>query len=121
VSFCRAFVVLIAPHIFQQFWEFQLSLLICGVLLIIVFLEKESWFYKHLTLRMLHYAIIIGFMFQGYTHGMALIHRNPDTRIALRARNFFGVKHCGRRPVSLEREAAIGQLQKIRRSGPGRL
>jgi hypothetical protein len=87
------FVVLIAPHIFQQFWEFQLSLLTCGVLLLtIVFLEKESWFYKHLTLRMLLYAIIIGFMFQGYTYGMALIHRNPDARVALRARNFFGVK-----------------------------
>ena len=87
------FVVLIAPHIFQQFWEFQLSLLICGVLLLtIVFLEKESWFYKHLTLRTLLYAIIIGFMYQGYTYGMALIHRNPDTRVALRARNFFGVK-----------------------------
>ena len=87
------FVVLIAPHIFQRFWEFQLSLLICGLLLLtIVFLEKESWLYKRLAFRVLLYAIIVAFMLQGYAYGVALIHRNPGARVALRARNFFGVK-----------------------------
>jgi hypothetical protein len=87
------FVVGIAPHIFQQFWEFQLSLLFCGLLLLaIVILDKESWFYKRAALRVLLYATIIAFMLQGYTYGMALIHRYPGARVVLRARNFFGVK-----------------------------
>jgi len=87
------FVVGIAPHIFRQFWEFQLSLLFCGLLLLaIVILDKESWFYKRAALRVLLYATIIAFMFQGYTYGMALIHRYPGARVVLRARNFFGVK-----------------------------
>ena len=87
------FVVLIAPHIFRRFWEFQLSLLICGVLLLtIVFLEKDSWFHQRPALRVLLYAIIIALMLQGYAYGMALINLHPGERVALRTRNFFGVK-----------------------------
>jgi hypothetical protein len=86
-------VVLIAPHIFRRFWEFQLSLLFCGVLLLtVVLLDKESWFYKRPVLRVLLYAVIIAFMFQGYNYGSALIRRDAGGRVAFRARNFFGVK-----------------------------
>jgi hypothetical protein len=87
------FVVLVAPRIFQQFWEFQLAFLFCGLLLLtIVFLDKQSWFHKGPALRVLLYAVIFALMFQGYFYGMALIHRYPGARVALRARNFFGVK-----------------------------
>lgn len=85
-------VVLIAPHIFRRFWEFQLSLLTCGVLLLtVVFADRESWFYKRPALRVLLYVIIVAFMLQGYAYGMGLIHQYPG-RAVFRARNFFGVK-----------------------------
>ena len=86
-------VVLIAPRIFQRFWEFQLSLLICGVLLLtIVLLDKESWFYRRPLLRVLLYAVILAFLFEGYNYAMTLIRPDGGGRIAFRARNFFGVK-----------------------------
>ena len=86
-------VVVIAPYIFQRFWEFQLSLVTCGFLLLtVVFLDKESWFYRRPALRVLLYVVIATFAFQGYTYGMALIHRDPGTRVVFRVRNFFGVK-----------------------------
>jgi hypothetical protein len=87
------FVVLIAPRIFQRFWEFQLSLLMCGVLLlIIVVLDRESWFYKRPILRVVLYAVIMAFVFQGYNYAMTLIRPDAGGRVAFRARNFFGVK-----------------------------
>jgi hypothetical protein len=87
------FVVLIAPHIFQRFWEFEVSLLVCGFLLLTgVLLDKESWFYKRPLVRLVLYAVIMVFVFQGYSYGMALIRRNAGGRVAFRARNFFGVK-----------------------------
>ena len=87
------FVVLIAPHIFRRFWEFQVSLLICGVLLLtIVLRDKESWFYKRLAHRVLLYAVIVALIGEGFSYGKALIRRNPGARVAFRARNFFGVK-----------------------------
>jgi hypothetical protein len=86
-------VVLIAPHVFRRFWEFQLSLLICGVLVLaIIFLDKESWFYKRPALRALLYALIMAFMLEGYSYGKALTRRDPGARVAFRDRNFFGVK-----------------------------
>jgi len=87
------FVVLIAPRIFERFWEFQLSLVICGVLLLVaVLLDKESWFYKRPTLRILLYSVIVALMLQGFYYGKALIRMNGGGQVAFRARNFFGVK-----------------------------
>jgi hypothetical protein len=41
------FVVLIAPQIFHQFWEFHLALIGCGVLLFFVlFLDSRSWLHR---------------------------------------------------------------------------
>src|SRR6266852_363344 len=86
-------VVLIAPRIFERFWEFQLSLLVCGVfLLVVVLFDKESWFYKRPRLRILLYAVILAFVFQGLYYGRALIAMNGGGQVAFRARNFFGVK-----------------------------
>ena len=86
-------VVLIAPHIFRRFWEFQLSLLFCGVLLItVVLLDKESWFYRRPVLRVLVYAVVMALMFQGYNYGKALLRPGAGGQIVFRGRNFFGVK-----------------------------
>jgi hypothetical protein len=87
------FVVLVAPRVFQQFWEFQLAFLFCGLLLVtIVFHDKQSWLHKGPAFRVLLYAVVFALMFQGYSYGMALIHRYPGALVALRTRNFFGVK-----------------------------
>jgi hypothetical protein len=87
------FVVLIAPRIFQRFWEFQLTLLLCGALLLTVILfDKKSWFYKHPTHRIVLYAIVAAFLLQGYSYGQALIRLDAGSRVAFRSRNFFGVK-----------------------------
>jgi hypothetical protein len=87
------FVALIAPRIFQRLWEFQLSLVVCGVLLLTIVLhDRESWFYKRPALRVLLYAVILAFLFQGYNYGMTLVRPDAGSRIAFRARNFFGVK-----------------------------
>ena len=41
------FVALIAPLIFPAFWEFQISLWACGLLLaIVLFRDRSSWFYE---------------------------------------------------------------------------
>ena len=41
-----AFVVLVAPRIFDRFWEFQIALLGCGLLLAITLLhDRTSWLY----------------------------------------------------------------------------
>lgn len=86
-------VVIVAPRIFRRFWEFQLSLLICGVLLlVIVLLDKDSWFHKRPVLRILLYATIAALMYQGYYYGMALIRLEAGRPAAFRERNFFGVK-----------------------------
>ena len=87
------FVVLIAPRIFQRFWEFQLSLLFCGILLLaIVLRDKASLFYKRPALRIVLYAAILAFLFQGYNYAITLFRPEAGARIAFRARNFFGVK-----------------------------
>jgi hypothetical protein len=87
------FVVLIAPQIFQRFWELQLSLLVCGILLLAVVLrDKESWFYKRPVLRILLAAVIVTFMFQGYLYSKALIRPEAGGFVTFRDRNFFGVK-----------------------------
>jgi hypothetical protein len=87
------FVVLIAPRIFQQFWEFQLGLLFCGVLLFAaVLLERESWFYRRRFCRILFVLVIIGLMVRGYRYGMFLIGQDGGGHVTFRTRNFFGVK-----------------------------
>ena len=87
------FVVLIAPHIFQRYWEFPLSLLICGALaLAITLLDKESWFYTRPPLRILVYVVLLAFVFESYNYGVGLNHVERGQEIAFRARNFFGLK-----------------------------
>jgi len=87
------FVVLVAPRIFQQFWEFQLGLLFGGVLLFAaVLLDRESWFYRRRLWRILFFLVIVGFMLRAYYYGMFLIRPQDGRRVAFRTRNFFGIK-----------------------------
>ena len=47
-----AFVVLLAPRILNLYWEFQIALLGCGVLLIVALLrDRGSWFYQAKNVR----------------------------------------------------------------------
>jgi len=40
-------VVLLAPNLFDRYWEFQIALLGCGVLVLITLLrDQDSWFYR---------------------------------------------------------------------------
>src|SRR5208337_2990204 len=89
-----AFVVLVAPHLFNRFWEFQIALLGCGVLVEIVLArDPESWLHK-LRLGRLAFAaatlvLVIGASYYTYTL------RSREDRghaVVWQARNFFGVK-----------------------------
>ena len=42
-----ALVTLIAPRVFDDFWEFQIALLTCGVLSVVASVrDRDSWFHK---------------------------------------------------------------------------
>ena len=88
------FVVLIAPRIFHRFWEFQLALILCGVLLFAaVLLDRESWFYKQRLWRIIFALVVIALVIRGYSYSMYLIHAEAGgRRVLFRTRNFFGVK-----------------------------
>jgi len=86
-------VVLIAPRIFHRIWEFQLSLVFCGVLLLIVVLiDSSSWFYERRIYRAIMVVMLILLMLQGYHYGMAWLQQQGQGMTLLRERNFFGVK-----------------------------
>ena len=87
-----ALVVLVAPQVFHQVWEFHLSLLLCGLLLLaVVSVDRASWFYQG-KYRVVMFAIIVLLTFQGYRYGMSWIAQQEQKRAVLRERNFFGVK-----------------------------
>src|SRR5882762_6602526 len=92
-AFGSCLVVLVAPRIFLQIWEFQLSLLFCGVLLLIVVLaDRSSWFYQKRTYRAMMVVMLVLLMLQGYEYGMAWLKQQGKGMTLLRERNFFGVK-----------------------------
>jgi len=87
-----ALVVLVAPRVFHQVWEFHLSLLLCGLLLLIaVSSDRGSWFYRG-KYRAVMFGMIALLAFQGYRYGMSWIAQQEQKRALLRERNFFGVK-----------------------------
>jgi len=68
-----AFVVLLAPYLFNRFWEFQIALLGCGILLAIVLLrDPESWLYKLRVGRIVFAAAALALLIGAYryTHGL---------------------------------------------------
>jgi hypothetical protein len=86
-------VVLIAPRIFHQIWEFQLSLLFCGVLLLtVVAIDQSSWFYQRRIYRAIMVVMLVLLMLQGYHYGMAWLQLQGQGMTLLRERDFFGVK-----------------------------
>ena len=95
-----AFVVLLAPHIFDRYWEFQIALLGCGVLLAIVLLQdKASWFYQERIAgipwgRVLlpASALLLGAGAYFYTSNLLIREGTGEDLVTLRTRNFFGVK-----------------------------
>jgi len=92
-AFGSCLVVLVAPRIFLQIWEFQLSLLFCGVLLLIVVLvDRSSWFYQKRTYRAMMVVMLVLLMLEGYEYGMAWLKQQGKGMTLLRERNFFGVK-----------------------------
>jgi hypothetical protein len=89
-----AFVVLVAPHVFTRFWEFQIALIGCGVLLgILLVRDPDSWVRKFrfgwLVLAGSALVFAIGAWF--YTDQLRNREGEGDF-VVWRARNFFGMK-----------------------------
>lgn len=89
-----AFVVLVAPHLFTRFWEFQIALIGGGALLAIMLVrDQESWLHKlrfgRLVFAASTLALLIGASYYTYT----LRNREDEgNAVVWRARNFFGMK-----------------------------
>ncbi len=90
-----AFVVLVAPQIFNRFWEFQIALLGCGILLAITLVrDRSSWIYNIRFGRAILAAGVVGMAIGSYIFTVELLtwEGQGDDVILLRTRNFFGVK-----------------------------
>ena len=89
-----AFVVLVAPHLFTRFWEFQIALIGCGVLLAIVLVrDRQSWFYTVRTGKFIFAAAALILVAGSYFYPDALVTREDEGQtVVWRSRNFFGVK-----------------------------
>ena len=88
-----ALVVLVAPHVFRQIWEFHLALLVCGALLLIVAaIDPGSWFYRRGIYRAAMAVAIVLLTLQGYRFRTSWIAQQEQRTTVLRERNFFGVK-----------------------------
>ncbi len=89
-----AAVVVLAPLVFSRFWEFQIALLGCAVLLVIVVLrDRSSWAYRFsLGMPVLVIAVIVlGAGTYRFT-GKLLDFEGEGDIVAARSRNFFGIK-----------------------------
>ena len=97
-----SFVVLIAPHLFDEIGEFPLALLTCGGLLLwTVVRDRNSWIYAKRAYRAIAFAGLILLMLQGYRYGMTLIGEQARGRLVFRTRNFFGVKRVAEDSTAL--------------------
>lgn len=97
------FVVLVAPHIFARFWEFQVALLGCGVLLGITLLRsRDSWLY---TLRdgwLILTAAAALLAAGAYLFTQQLREEQGDgSLIDVRTRNFFGIKMVAHNDIGM--------------------
>ena len=88
-----AFVVLLAPVIFDRFWEFQIALLGCGVLLATtVIQDRGSWFYRMRYGRMVAPVAALSMVVGAFFLTSKLLAQRPHGDVIWRERNFFGVK-----------------------------
>jgi hypothetical protein len=89
-----AVVVLLAPHIFDRYWEFQIALLGCGILGTIALLrDRRSWIYSlqlgGIILTAAVLTLVVGAFY--FTNELLDWEGRGDIVIS-RSRNFFGVK-----------------------------
>jgi hypothetical protein len=98
-----AFVVLVSPHLFNRFWEFQIALIGCGVLLgFILAMDVKSWIYKVRFGRSVATVAALALGIGGYFYTFQLRNREDKGHsVVWRARNFFGVKTVLRFPQGL--------------------
>jgi len=89
-----AFVVLVAPHLFDRFWEFQIALLGCAVLLGVVLVRDEaSWLRRFAAGPLVFAAGALVLLIGAYVYTDTLRSSEGEGNIVVwRARNFFGVK-----------------------------
>jgi hypothetical protein len=99
-----AFVAVLAPRIFDRFWESYVALLGCGVLLVAAVLrDPGSWArrrsYRIAIVTSLAAALALGAIY------MTTVLLERETRgviIVKRARNFFGVKSIAQESATLD-------------------
>lgn len=89
-----AFVVLAAPCLFDRFWEFQIALLGCGLLLAVVLVrEQTSWLREWRFGRVIFAAGALALAIVAFVYTDALRKSEGDSNVVVRReRNFFGVK-----------------------------
>lgn len=90
-----AFVVMVAPQIFNRFWEFQIALLGCGILLATTLVrDRSSWIYNIRYGRAVLAVGVAGMAIGSYifTDELLTWEGQGDDAVILRTRNFFGVK-----------------------------
>jgi len=88
-----ALVTLIAPRVFDNYWEFQAGLLTCGVLLIAAVLrDGDSWFHKSWRNRWVLLGGAVLVLVGSYHFTAVLLTTEGEHFVIWRTRNFFGVK-----------------------------
>lgn len=98
-----AFVALLAPRIFDRFWESYVALFGCGILLVVAVLrDSGSWVrrtsYRIAIVTTVAVALGLGAI---YTTNALFEREGQGVIIIKRARNFFGVKAIGQESTSL--------------------
>ena len=98
-----AAVVLIAPRIFDRFWEFQIALIGCGLLAAITTVrDRESWLYTRRYGRpVFAIAAFVLIACSGY-FTYQLVTWQGEMSTVLLLRNFFGPKTVAQDPDELE-------------------
>ena len=87
------FVVFAAPRLFKEYWEYQLGICACAVLLFACLkLDRASWVFGRVRQQILPLAFIVtaGGLCAFYTGVFVIAQMGPMT--VFRTRNFFGAK-----------------------------
>jgi len=89
-----AFVALVAPHVFDRFWEFQIALLGSGVLAAAALVrDRSSWVYGLRYGSALLLLSSLGISVGAYIYtGQLIGFEGKGDIVVWRARNFFGTK-----------------------------
>jgi hypothetical protein len=99
-----AFVALLAPVIFDRFWEFHVGLLVCGVLLTVgVLRDRESWVRRksYGIPIVASVAILLGIGAFYMIDKPLEQEAQAASAVLKRTRNFFGVKAIVQKPTAV--------------------